>query len=61
MQSEVTVTIKGDDSIFKKKFLCYEEIRINHECSELKKMVDQSRFEFKGEPEEIIIKITANW
>ena len=61
MQSEVTVTIKGEDSTFKKKFLCYEQLTLSQECMELNRMVDQTLSEFKGTPDEVIIKITAKW
>lgn len=61
MQTEVTITIKGEDCTFKKKFLCYEEIRATQECAELTKMVDQAKFEFKGPVGEVLFKITGQW
>ena len=61
MQSEVTVTLKGEDSTFKKNFLCYEEIRLSMECPHLREMVNQTRMEFKGEPEEAIVKVTFRY
>lgn len=60
MQSEVTITVKGEDTTFKKKFNCYdEEISINPISSELNKMVDAAKWEFKGEPEEIKFNISG--
>lgn len=61
MQSEVTVTIKGEDSTLKKQYLCYEELRVTQDCAELRKMVDQALSEFKGAVDDVIVKITANW
>lgn len=59
MQTEVTITIKGEDSTFKKKYLCYDILRIDHEDSNLRKMIDQTLAEYKGISEEILIKVTA--
>jgi len=61
MQSEVTVILKGEDSTFRKEFNCYDSIRISEDCPNLRKMVDQAKYEFKGIPEEINLKIQIQW
>lgn len=59
MQSEATIILKGEDSTFKKKFLCYSPIRIDSECPHIMEMVEQAKAEYKGTPEEVILKITC--
>lgn len=61
MQSEVTVILKGEDSTFRKQFNCYEEISISSECSSLRKMIEQTKKEFKGVPDEIQLRVHVEW
>jgi hypothetical protein len=59
MQSEVTVTLKGEDTTFKKKFLCYNPIQFTEECPFIKAMIEEAKAEYKAIPEDIIIKATC--
>ncbi len=57
----VTVKIKNDEQKFSQKFLCYEPINVCNECVELSRMVRESTEAFKGDPEEIRVKIDYQW
>jgi hypothetical protein len=61
MQSEVTVTLKGEDGTFKKPFSCYDQIRVEEDCPTLQDLVKQTKDQFNGEVEEVIVKITTKW
>lgn len=61
MQSEITVTLKNDDCNFKKKFLCYNDFSLVEGDPVLESCVDKACEEFNGQPEDILIKITAIW
>lgn len=64
MQCKVTIILKNEDSTFKKEFNEYQEedvIRIDYQCPMLRKMIDQAKFEFKGEPDEIRFSISGYW
>lgn len=61
MQSEVTVILKSEDATFRKQFNCYEEFRISQDCPILRKMVDQSKLEFKTIPDDISIRVHMEW
>jgi len=61
MPQEVTVIIKGDESTYRQKFLCYDPITIEHGSPILKDLVEQARESYKGEVEEIKIRIAAQW
>jgi len=61
MQSEVTITLKNEDSTFKKKFLCYDSINLSGECPYIKSMIDQALSEYKAVPEDILLKVTCRF
>ena len=61
MQSEVIVTLKSEDSTFRKQFNCYDEYRISESCSILNSMIDEAKKEFKLTPDEIKIRISIEW
>ena len=59
LTSEVTVTIKSEDRTFKEKFVIYDKIELTLDCPILKACVDTAKQSFKGNPDEIIVKVTA--
>ena len=61
MQSEVTVILKGEDSVFKKQFNCYDSLHVDMNCPNLNRMINEAKKEFKGTPDEISIKIHLEW
>ena len=61
MQSEITVTIKGEDSTFKKKFLEYDVVVVAESDKRLQSIIKNALAEYKGKPDEIIVKIQAIW
>ena len=59
---EVIVRVKGEDQILNRKFLCYEEnVQMNHDDPHLKKMVEATISDFKGEVEDVLVKIKYTW
>jgi len=61
MQSVVTVTLKGEDSTFKKQFNCYDSLHVDMNCPYLNAMIKEAKSEFKLRPDEIGIKIQVEW
>ncbi len=61
MQSEVTVTLKSEDSTFRKQFNCYDPISISENCPNLRSMIAEAKKEFKLIPDEISIRINIEW
>lgn len=64
MMYEIKVKIKDEDQTNVKKFLVYEEgapIILSRENIRLKEMVDEAIAAFKGQPENINIKIEFEW
>lgn len=61
MQSVVTVTLKGEDSTFKKQFNCYDSLHVDMNCPYLNTMIKEAKSEFKLRPDEIRIKIDVEW
>jgi hypothetical protein len=56
MKSEITVTIKGEDSSYKKKFLCHDEIRWTQDDPTLKGYIEEAISDFKGTPDTIRVR-----
>lgn len=64
MVAEITVTVKDDEKTLKRKFLHYPEdgtLRLTHDDANLLKMVDQTRHEFEGQADDVVLKITMVW
>ena len=53
---ELTVTIKGDDSSFKKKYLIYEKATMSHEDPFVKECIIDAKSECKFEIDEIVVR-----
>lgn len=53
---EVTVSIKGDDQSFKKKFLIYEEATMSHEDPVIAGLIEDAKKECKFGIDEIVVK-----
>ena len=58
---EVTVTIKGDESTYRQKFLTYEPLDCSNTDNTLEELVREARESYKGEVEEVKIKISLQW
>ena len=59
MQSTVTITLKGEDSTFRKEFNCYDVFSIDYEDKTLMSMIQQTKKEWKGQAEEVVINVRA--
>lgn len=62
---EVTVVIKEEERVYRQKFLSYEDVdgvvSLSQENPALRSMVEEAIANFKGEPEEIIIRAVYVW
>lgn len=61
LPQEITITIKGEESTYREKFLVYDPITIEHGSPILKDLVFQAKESYKGEVEEIKIRISFQW
>ena len=61
MQSEVIVTLKNEDSTYRKEFNCYQEFQLSQDCPILSEMVDEAKKQFKLIPDNISVKILIEW
>lgn len=58
---EVTVVIKGTDSTYRQKFLVYEEFMVEPGSPVLKSLILDAQEAYKGEVEEIKIRVAMQW
>lgn len=56
MVKEVSVTIKGEESTFKQKFLIYDEFAMNEKDPVIKACVDQALANSKVVPDDIKVR-----
>lgn len=56
MAVELTVTIKGDDSTYKQKFLEYREFILSEDDPIIKELVQETLDNSKIEPEDIKVR-----
>lgn len=56
MSIELTVTIKDDERKLTKQYNVYENVTFVETDPVLMKYVKEARAEFKGEPEDVVIK-----
>lgn len=62
MMFELTVIVKGEDQILRKKFLMYENyIELNHNDEILKEAVEKTVKDFNGDPDSVKIRINMEW
>lgn len=54
--TELTITIKGEESTFKQKFLIYEEYAMSENDPLIKKCVEEALSNAKIEPEDIKVR-----
>lgn len=55
---ELTVILKCEDSTYKQKFLCYDEVMLKQDSIELLKYVDEARKLCGFEPQDVKIRIS---
>lgn len=58
---EIVVTIKGDDNTYKQKFLVYDEFILEPGSPVLKDLVAEAQSSYRGEVNEIKVKISMQW
>lgn len=59
---EISVKVSGDDQTLTQKYLLHEEgISLSHDDATLTKMVQDTIANFKGQPEDVIVKIKYTW
>lgn len=56
MSTELTVTIKGDESSYKQKFLVYDEMEWHEDDVVIRKCVEESLNNARIEPEKITVR-----
>lgn len=61
MQSEVTITLKNEDSTFRKQFNCYDVYTMDHSDKTLIDLIEVTKKEWKGIPDEVIVNARAYW
>ena len=54
----ITVCIKGDDTTYKKKSLVYESFSLDFSDPVLASLIAEAKLEFKGEIEEVSIRLS---
>ena len=54
--NEVTVTLKGEDSSFRKKYLVYEEFKMVYDDPIIVSLIDKTKKEFNGVVEGIKVR-----
>lgn len=59
--SEVKVSIKDSDQKLSRKFPIYGSITVSHDDPNLKKMVDQTIADFKGDQKDCDISVTIKY
>ncbi len=59
--SEVKVSIKDSDQKLSRKFPIYIPITVSHDDPELKKMVDQTMTDFKGDQKDCDVSVTIKY
>lgn len=57
---EVTVTLKDEERNLKQKFLCYDPITLNPESDNIAAFIKETRENFQGNPEKILLKFTMD-
>lgn len=53
---EVTVSLKGEEQSYKKKYLCYEQATISQSDPIIRELIEDAKKEIKFEVEEIKIR-----
>lgn len=56
MAVELTISVKGEDSTYKQKFLVYEDFKMKHDDRLLKKLIKEAMENAKIEPEDIKVR-----
>lgn len=58
---EIQVKIQDSEQCLTQKFLCDEGIVLSHDDPAIKRMVEDTISKFIGKPEEVTLKIKADW
>lgn len=59
---EISVKVSGDDRTLTHKFLLHNEgLVVSHDCEELKRMVNLTIENFKGEIDDVLVRIKYTW
>jgi hypothetical protein len=59
---EIAVKLKSDDDSLVAKYLVHEEgLCLTHEDATLSKLVQETLAKFKGQPDDILIKLKYTW
>lgn len=65
MSIEITILVKDADKTNRQKFLCYDNsdgiISLSHDCEKMKSIVAEAVANFKGVPDEIIVRASFVW
>lgn len=58
---EVTVTIKGSDSTYRQKFLCYDKITLEESNHVIGDCIREAKESYKGDIDEVKIRTSMVW
>ena len=59
---EVKVKVKDDEQTLTQKFLVHEEgMKLSHDDENLSHMVKDTIEKFKGQPDDVLVKIKYTW
>jgi len=58
MSTEITIVLKDSERTYKHEFLIYEDFSITDDDPVIQSCVDKAKENFKGEPEDITLRLT---
>lgn len=58
---EVTITIKGTDSTYRQKFLCYDKITLEEGDHVIQDCIREAKESYKGIVEEVRVRTNMQW
>jgi hypothetical protein len=59
---DVRITLKGDDNKLVQEFkACDYEVALHDDCESIKRLVDEAKLKYAGEPDEVVITFRYQW
>lgn len=59
--SEITVKVSNPEQRYSQKFLEYTPLTLSHDDPKLKAFVEQTVRDFKGQVEDVVVKVSYRW
>lgn len=57
----ITVSIKGEDSTYKQKFLVYEKVTLDDQDPSIRECIEEAKKHYQGDIEEIKLRLSVQW